>query len=125
MIFLVLYKWGNTTTVVGTGTDIGTGKSNTDAIVTAMEDANFTEDYAAKACADSTLGGKDDWFLPSKDELNELYKQKGLVSANYWSSSEISSGEAWGQILSGSNESQINYSKDVRGLISTRAVRAF
>ncbi len=120
------YKWGNTTTVVGTGTDIGTGKSNTAAIVAAMKDANFTGNYAAKACADSTLGGKDDWFLPSKDELNELYKQKDSVggfasSYYYWSSSGISSDYAWTQYFT--SGLQYLYLKNSDWYV--RAVRAF
>ncbi len=96
----VTYKWGDTATSVTTGTAIGTGKSNTAAIVEALDGAGFTEDYAAKACADYSSGGKDDWFLPSKDELNELYKQKntvGVASNIYWSSSEFSAGNAWRQ----------------------------
>ena len=36
--------------------------------------------------------GKDDWFLPSKDELNELFLERvsvgGFSTDNYWSSSE-------------------------------------
>ncbi len=91
------YKWGDTTTRVTTGADIGTGKSNTAAIVAAMEDAGFTENYAAKACADYTEGGYGDWFLPSRDELAELYKLKDTVGSfasdpndHYWSSSDYS-----------------------------------
>ncbi len=119
------YKWGYTVTSVTTGTAIGTGESNTEAIVAAMEAANFTEDYAAKACADYSSGGKDDWFLPSKDELNELYKQKntvGVASNNiYWSSSETSADSAWVQNFGSGNQGYPNKSGDRH----VRAVRAF
>ena len=122
------YKWGNTTTEVGkTGTAIGTGESNTAAIVAAMVAAGFTEEYAAKACADYTLGGKDDWFLPSRDELNELHKQRysvGGFSLNniYWSSSEASSGNASMQNFSNFGN-QFDLTKANSG--DVRAVRAF
>ena len=118
------YQWGAAVTV-NTSTAIGTGESNTAAIVAAMEDANFTENYAAKACADYTSGGKDDWFLPSKNELHELYKQRNLVGGFtkiYWSSSESSSSNAWGELLN--NATQGAYKKtDGGGRV--RAVRAF
>ena len=94
------YKWGDTAISVTTGTDIGTGQSNTGAIMIAMDGANFTQDYAAKACANYSSGGKDDWFLPSKDELNKLYEQKDTVGVEpniYWSSSESNASNAWSQ----------------------------
>ena len=47
-------------------------------------------------------GGKADWFLPSQDELNALYEQRGVVgglaSDLFWSSSQGSDGiffRAW------------------------------
>ena len=47
---------------------------------------------AASLCRNYRGGGFTDWFLPSKDELNELYKNKavvgGLATGFYWSSSE-------------------------------------
>ncbi len=120
----VTYKWGDTATSVTTGTAIGTGKSNTAAIVEALDGAGFTEDYAAKACADYSSGGKDDWFLPSKDELNELYKQKntvGVASNIYWSSSEAVPTVAWEQNFSSGYQSG-----DTKGSGKhVRAVRAF
>jgi hypothetical protein len=50
-------------------------------------------------------GGKSDWSLPSKDELNQMYIQRsaigGFVAGYYWSSSEASSqynaSEVWSQ----------------------------
>ncbi len=120
----VTYKWGDTATSVTTGTAIGTGKSNTAAIVEALDGAGFTEDYAAKACADYSSGGKDDWFLPSKDELNELYKQKntvGVASNIYWSSSEYSASTAWVQSFGSGSQANGDKNYDRR----VRAVRAF
>ena len=71
-------------------TAIGTGKNNTIKIVQAL---GYGE-YAARLCVDYRGGGKDDWFLPSMEELNLLYKRlykKGIGNMErsfYWSSSE-------------------------------------
>ncbi len=115
--------WGEYgTTVGGTSTAIGSGKSNTEKIVNKLGSGN----YAARLCYDFELGGYDDWFLPSKDELNELYKQKdtvgGFASYSYWSSSEFSSSDAWGQYFS--DGSQYGSGGKYGGGY-VRAVRAF
>jgi len=111
--------------ITGTDTTIGTGRKNTALILA-------TDIYApaAKACKDLISGSKTDWFLPSKDELNELYKNRNYVSnliptdiARYWSSSEYSSYEAWGQQFG--NGIQVVYSKYLDNFFSVRAVRAF
>jgi hypothetical protein len=99
--------WGGYGTAVesGTGTAIGTGSSNTQKIVATFGNAEPYEsktDYAAKLCADYRGGGYDDWFLPSKDELNLMYQNLkvqnlgGVSDDVYWSSSEYNTG-AWGQ----------------------------
>ena len=62
------------TDIPGTGTAIGTGRKNT-AIILAT-DVNAS---AAKICSQYNNNGKTDWFLPSKDELNELYKNRAAV----------------------------------------------
>ncbi len=72
------------------GTDIGTGKNNTQAIVEACGE----KDTAAKLAAHYRGGGESDWFLPSADELNLVYstlRGKGIggcIADYYWSSSE-------------------------------------
>ena len=116
-----------------TSTAIGTGSSNTDAIIAAQGSGS----YAAQLCADYsvTVDGitYDDWFLPSKDELNLLYLQHTLIGGftddvtteiygdYYWSSSESSKYNAWEQdFFDGSDEtSDKNYPNLVR------AVRAY
>ncbi len=115
-------EWGgHGTSVGGTSTGIGDGKANTEAIVRALGDGN----YAAKICDDLDLGGYADWFLPSKDELAELYKQKntvgGFASNYFWSSSESSSSNAW--FRSFNDGYQTGSSKD--NDYHVRAVRAF
>jgi hypothetical protein len=105
--------------IPGTETDIGTGKANT-AIILAT-DANAP---AAKACADYRGGGKDDWFLPSRDELNEMYiacSHLGISSGYFWFSSQYNNLNAWFQNF-------VNGTQDWRGkdnTYSVRAVRAF
>ena len=96
-------KWASsgTTDNAGTQNEIGTGKSNTDLIVTKMEDNSVT-DTAAQYCDGLTYGGYSDWFLPSRDELErmmvELYQFDNnsnlgdftfTEDENYWSSSEV------------------------------------
>ena len=93
-----------------TRTALGTGKANTQLLVQAMGNETYssfsgsdkTADYAARLCdiLSYSVDGViyDDWFLPSKDELNMMYtnlKQEGLggfifqYGTSYWSSSEM------------------------------------
>ena len=115
-------QWGGYGTSIGvTGTGIGTGKANTDAIVVSLGSGT----YAARICYDLVLGGYDDWFLPSKDELNLMYGQMGgieeFASDIDWSSSENNSSAAWMQYFSSGD--QDGYNK--LNMIHVRAVRAF
>jgi hypothetical protein len=86
------------TSSLGTSTDIGTGKSNTATIVTAVNGASET-DTAAQVCDNYTnlYNGTtwDDWFLPSRDETQQMFNnlhKKGLgnftESTYYWTSSD-------------------------------------
>ena len=68
-------------------TAIGTGRKNTALILATDNDAP-----AAKTCINYNGGNLNDWFLPSKDELNLLYNSKNyfgnLEEGVYYSSSE-------------------------------------
>jgi hypothetical protein len=104
------------------GTAIGTGNQNTIDIMTGCNEAGI----AARLCGDLVLGGYSDWYLPSKDELNQLYINRvaigGFAAAIYWSSSENYNYSAWVQHFY--DGYQFNYySKD--NAVYVRAVRAF
>ena len=85
-------RWHNGTNKItgAKGVVIGTGFANTNSIISAQGET--TTSYAAGLARAYKGGGYDDWFLPSKDELNKLYINKviigGFVNNNYWSSSE-------------------------------------
>ncbi|MCB2218977.1 MAG: DUF1566 domain-containing protein [Bacteroidetes bacterium] len=112
------------------GTAIGTGAQNTIDI----EAGCITAGIAADICANLSLNGYDDWFLPSKDELNAMYQHKDAIDATalanggsafvityYWSSSEYDSIYAWRQNFF--NGGQVYHVKSL--LLRVRAVRAF
>ena len=71
-----------------------------------------------------------DWFLPSLEELNEMYSQKNSIEAaagvtpfgtDYWSSSEHNSNKAKSVNMSSGNDSNTNKSSQY----SVRAIRTF
>jgi hypothetical protein len=87
-------------------------------------------------------GGKTDWYLPSKLELNQLCRyasnltvdstattctqdsvmiRTGFASGYYWSSSEYDANVAWAQVFSSGRQS--NYGKTIS--LYVRPVRAF
>jgi len=103
------------------GTAIGTGAQNTaDIIAGCME-----MDSAARVADAYELNGFTDWFLPSQDELGQLYLQKNAVgafsSSNYWSSSEIDGFFAWYQFFTDGTQAN----NDKIGASGVRAIRAF
>jgi hypothetical protein len=98
----------------GTSQAIGSGVANTNVLTVAMGDTAFTSfygevttttsQYAAKLCADLAKNGFSDWFLPSYNELvliNDNLKVGGITGfineGKYWSSSEDSDHNAWGE----------------------------
>jgi len=84
----------------------GVGRANTQTIVSAFGEGS----YAAKFADDLVCGGKDDWFLPSKDELDTAFNRlaQNRVAGNdtpvggfnkgyYWTSSDYNNKTAWTQ----------------------------
>jgi hypothetical protein len=74
------------------GTAIGTGQANTTAIVSQVDGTITCTGGAAYICDRLVQGGYDDWYLPSRQELDKVYEARGLISgmtdATYWSSTE-------------------------------------
>ena len=105
------------------GTAIGTGYQNS--LDIQNQNDNVAGTSAAVAARAYTGGSKTDWFLPSKDELNQLYLQRatvgGFVADAYWSSSEDSADDAWGRYFS--FDHQFNDGKSFASYV--RPVRAF
>ncbi|HPS61664.1 MAG TPA: DUF1566 domain-containing protein [Bacteroidales bacterium] len=90
--------WGcENTSIPGTSAAVGSGQANTTLIVNGCATAGI----AARICDTLTLNGYTDWFLPSKDELYQMYQNKALIGSfyndNYWSSTENDAGTAWNQ----------------------------
>ncbi len=94
-------------------------------------------------CDNLTIGGYNDWFLPSKDELNEMYINSSIIDSTanahgggsftyapglpYWSSSEapsiapgFSENYAWYQFFGGVQTYSLK-----SNVFLVRAVRAF
>ena len=104
------------------GIAIGTGSQNTIDIMNGCSEFN----KAASLCKNLSLNGYGDWYLPSLDELNQLYINRDAIGGFdglwYWSSTEASSTTAW-RIYS-DDGTQFVLSKYVDDC-SVRAVRAF
>jgi hypothetical protein len=132
---------GNTSAAISsTGTGIGTGYANTSAVIT----QSSTAGKAGTVARTFQGGGKTDWYLPSKDELNALCKwafndtvnticnndglgtglsltNGGFAQDYYWSSSETDGTTARFQsFFNGGQNSQL---KSEVGVV--RPVRAF
>jgi hypothetical protein len=89
-------EWGPTTTtaiVGGTSKGIGSGKHNTELIVAKMVTLGKSS-TAAQLCDSFEYGSKDDWFLPSANELEEMLAvikyEVRYGDGQFWSSSEDS-----------------------------------
>ena len=80
-------RWnkGFSFTTGATGTAIGTGSANTDAIIN-VQGATETS-YAAGLARAYTGGGYTDWFLPSQDELNKMYLNRATINTTAASNS--------------------------------------
>ncbi len=101
------YEWGCYGQGVNgaDGTSIGTGYQNTIDIVNQGCSTDNGGITAAQAALDAEINGYSDWYLPSQDELVEMYNTIGNGSPEgniggfennwYWSSSEYSNNYAW------------------------------
>ena len=117
-------KWGFSDTAVHAfGKVIGTGKLNTSRILKLINTPNI----AARLCVDFEYKGFKEWFLPSIEELNLIYKNLKLgklvdfSEGNYWSSSETDFNNVWMQNF-GKGYSQ-EQNENIPSYV--RAIRAF
>ena len=131
-------EWGDYGTEIGGDaalTGIGDGQAATDAIVQHLANNTSETDRAAQLCDGLIHNSFEDWFLPSKDELNAIWDNivddgsgdnsgvGGFANVRYWSSSEDSIFilYAWGLYFdNGIQSSYLKYSPE-----RVRAVRAF
>jgi hypothetical protein len=117
-------EWGcNGTTIGDTSVAIGKGQFNTLAILTGCSAAGI----AARICNDLVLNSYDDWFLPSRDELNQMYVHKNIIGGfadnYYWSSTEVGVYHAWAKSFwsgGGYTNPHVKYA-----VYYVRAIRAF
>jgi len=115
--------WGCQGTLIpgALGTAIGTGYQNTIDILSGCS----VTGTGADICSNLTLGGYNDWYLPSKDELHQLNLSNitvgGLNIGCYMSSTQVNATEAWMQCMGGG--SQFQNPKDWG--FRVRAIRGF
>ena len=101
------YDWGCYTYDVN-GADslaIGTGFQNTIDILNENCTSQFLNSTASQISSEHVQNDFNDWFLPSFDELNEMYLSigpgsnignvGGFSKSPYWSSSEVNAWYAW------------------------------
>lgn len=102
------------------GTAIGTGQPNTAFVSNVCGPGT-----AAKIADDFVSGGKSDWFLPSKDELNLIFLQRNslpeISGSIYISSSQNNATTAWMQNLGDGTQVTISSTS----LRYVRPMRAF
>lgn len=126
-------EWGCSTLINfgAKGLEIGTGPQNTIDIVTACSDTNS----AAALCNQLVQNGFEDWFLPSKDELDLLYQHQTIINetalknngesfsngGRYWSSSHDLDNTAWVEYFDSGQQDGVL--KDTKHYV--RAVRSF
>jgi hypothetical protein len=132
------WSCSNTVDITGaTGTAIGTGATNTMAIIS---NSCTSSSGAANIIAALNVNGYNDWFLPSKDELTEMYLNRNIIDAtsavqggsdlsnpaqpiSHWSSSQSTSdvNKAWIRLFVNGSENEV----DKTVIITSRAVRAW
>lgn len=131
------WSCSNTIDTGATGTAIGTGAANTTAIIS---NSCTSSNGAANIIAALNFNGYDDWFLPSKDELTEMYLNRNIIDVtsasqggsnlsnpaqpiSHWSSSQSLSddGKAWIRLFVNGSEGEA----DKTVIITSRAVRTF
>ena len=120
--------------ILGTSNDLGTGMQNT-RLISNQYRALGLSGSAAQLCDNLVHGGYDDWFLPSAEEFNLLWRNVGLtgldvfLGSRFWTSSQASPGYALIGFLSGSDRFRdavdMGYYHDKSSRANARAIRQF
>ena len=120
------YEWGGNGTTTGiTATGVGTGLSNTNALIGMNLQSNSPDWWVVwDKVKDFRASYGHNWFVPSKDELNLIYQQISNLSnistsssghSYYRSSSERRERTAWAQYFNnGSQDDIVKYIHSVR-----------
>ncbi|MBT3622249.1 MAG: hypothetical protein HN535_05830, partial [Flavobacteriales bacterium] len=100
-----IHQWGCYSSSGATGVSIGSGVGNTYQMIAGCA---VGSSGAALVCYNSTSQGYTDWFLPSKDELNQMYIMRNIINSvstnhgggsldgdGHWSSTESNADFAW------------------------------
>mgnify|MGYP006124239829 CR=1 FL=1 len=130
-------EWGcfGTSVAGADGTVIGTGCQNTLDILSQCSLSPHSN-LAVNLCVNNTAQGYSDWFLPSKDELNQMYLNMVVINTTaesnegvpfadlyYWSSSkyEYNLTNAWVQNFNDGWQHDVKK----KSHYSVRAIRSF
>jgi hypothetical protein len=127
--------WGCSGVLTGSaGAAIGTGETNTTAIISA---GCATSGTAAELVSNLSLNGYNDWFLPSSDEWIEVYNNLATIQPvilsnggddflmQYWSSTENDAYNAEFIVFSGPSAGTIYSFLNKTSDVATRAIRAW
>jgi hypothetical protein len=120
-IFWYASTWYNGSYILTGATDTTTGIHNSLSIYTQQGAGT----YASSLCETSTDGGFTDWYLPSIEELEEMYSIGGLIGTTdtYWSSTEIDLNNAWA--FDTSTGLRVSANKNVNTYLSIMARQEF
>jgi hypothetical protein len=123
--------------IKNTKTDVGSGQNNTKEMLNQCISSQSIPNWSAKIVNELVRDGFDDWYLPSKDELNLIYQNlhlKGFGNFSktipYWSSTQASygscgpTGGGWSQNFGTGEQIQV-YKSGYAGTGAVRAIRGF
>jgi uncharacterized phage infection (PIP) family protein YhgE len=123
--------------IKNTKAEVGSGQNNTKEMLTQCNPGQNFTNWSARIVNDIILNGYEDWYLPSKDELNLIYQNlhlKGIGNFSstvpYWSSTQASygscglTGGGWTQNF-GTGQQIQEIKTGYAGTGAIRAIRSF
>ena len=99
------------------GTSIGSGKTNTETVMTKDSGAYITADsnglptiwYRLQQVRNTKVSGCDDWFVPSMNEIEELRKAIGFQVVSDSDPVILPAGKVTGGVIAGTADGQAHY----------------